>query len=204
MAAVKAILFDLGGVLIDFVGLAEVRKLMREDPGPELIRARWMTSRSVGGFERGALSQEAFAATFIEEWGLDMAPGDFIETCRSWIRGPLPGAAALLDGLRPDFTLACLSNTNELHWELMLNETGLGARLDRHFASHLIGKLKPEPDIFLFACDQLGLPPQEVLFFDDGDENVQGARSAGLEAHRVEGPAAVEAKLVALGLGSGR
>ena len=49
----KVILFDLGGVLIDFVGLQEVGKLLRHDPGPSEIRSRWIASDAIIRFERG-------------------------------------------------------------------------------------------------------------------------------------------------------
>ena len=200
MSAVKAVLFDLGGVLIDFVGLTEVRKLMRDDPGPEQIRSRWISSRSLVAFERGEIALERFASDFIAEWGLSLEPRPFLEICRSWVKGTLPGATELLEDLQPHFTLACLSNTNALHWDVMLEASDLGSRLERQFASHLIGRLKPDREVFLFVCGELGLAPDQILFFDDGEENVLGARQAGLIAYRVGGPSQARAKLQDLGL----
>ena len=56
MTVTKVILFDLGGVLIDFAGLREIEKMLTPPLTPEEVRHRWITSRSVVDFERGLLS----------------------------------------------------------------------------------------------------------------------------------------------------
>lgn len=205
MSGVKAILFDLGGVLVDFVGLDEIRNIMPAThelctAAPGDIRSRWITSPAVSAFERGDLSPGSFAANMVEEWELQVDPQRFLEIFTSWIKGTLPGTEALLADLRPHFTLACLSNTNEVHWEKLLNDCGLGSQLHNHYASHLIRRLKPDPDIFRFACEDLGFEPHEIIFFDDGEENVSGAERFGLSAYKVHNPNQISAKLADLGL----
>jgi putative hydrolase of the HAD superfamily len=48
--------------------------------------------------------------------------------------------------------------------------------------SHEVGHLKPEPAIYAVACERLGLEPDEVLFLDDLQVNVDGARAVGMNA----------------------
>ncbi len=205
MPGIKAILFDFGGVLIDFVGLDEIGKLISatSDPGTAYaggLRSRWISSPAVSAFERGDCSPEEFASCFVEEWGLEIEPQRFLEAFTSWIKGTLPGTEAMLADLRPHFTLACLSNTNEAHWARIMNDCGMGAQLHRHYASHLIGRLKPDPEIFRVVCVDMGLAPHEVVFFDDGDENVAGAERIGLSAFKVHNPGEIRATLTELGL----
>ena len=45
-----------------------------------------------------------------------------------------------------------------------------------------VGLRKPDPDIYLLLCSQLGLAPRECLFLDDHPDNIEGARSVGMEA----------------------
>lgn len=200
MTATKVILFDLGGVLIDFAGLREIERMLDPRLTPEEVRHRWITSDSVVNFERGALPPRIFAERFLAEWGLAFQPDAFLSLFRSWNKGPLDGALDLLDRLRPHFTLACLSNTNEIHWTDLLDRHGLRSAFHRHYESHLLAMTKPDPRIYRSVADHLGCVPSEIVFFDDGAENVAGALATGMQAYRVEGVVDLQTKLDALGL----
>ena len=197
---VKVLLFDLGGVLIDFAGLREVGRYLPGTPSPLEIRERWIGSEALCKFESGEISKDDFVLFFIEEWGLPLRPDEFEDLFVSWIKGPLPGTNALLCGLQKKFQLACLSNTNMLHWDFMLDKCNLKNQLQYHYASHLIGELKPNRQAFEYVCADLKVHPEQVVFFDDGLENVEGALKAGLKAYQVDGPASIEQKLRELGI----
>ncbi|WP_018786317.1 HAD family hydrolase [Micromonospora sp. CNB394] len=66
---------------------------------------------------------------------------------------------------------------------------GLTEELDVIVNSSAIGVHKPAKEYFQAACAALGTPPGRVLFVDDEDRAVAGARVAGLSAHRWSGPA---------------
>ena len=200
MTKIKAIIFDLGGVLIDFSGMTDIRSMMRKDPGLDAIRPRWITCPTISAFERGEISSDIFASEFSQTWDLQIEPDDFISVFKSWIKGTLPGTEQLLVSLRPHYTLACLSNTNPLHWSQMMHDIGLYAQLDQHFASHTLGRMKPDPNVFADVCAEMGFAPSEVVFFDDGVENIEGAKQAGLSAYQVQSPGDITMKLKALGL----
>ena len=200
MAQIKAILFDLGGVLVDFVGLNEVQKLLPEAVDPVKMRSKWIGSPSISAFERGDITSEEFSSQFVEEWELQIPPDLFLGVFASWIRGPFTGTEKLLKELYPHYTLACLSNTNEVHWGSLLSECGLDSLLHRQYASHLIGEVKPKPKAFEYACQDLGLAAEEIVFFDDGEENIIGAKQFGLHAYRVTSPEEILTKLGELGL----
>lgn len=61
--------------------------------------------------------------------------------------------------------------------------------LDVIVNSSVVGVHKPAKEYFQAACEALGTPPGRVLFVDDEDRAVAGARVAGLSAHRWSGPA---------------
>jgi putative hydrolase of the HAD superfamily len=194
----RVLLFDLGGVLIDFVGPQEIARLL-DIPLDEAL-GRWGQSRAVADFETGALDRASFRDAFLAEWRLPVQAEEVLDLYRSWVRGPLPGAHALLDRLRGTYTLACLSNTNEMHWHDMLHAHGLNAAFDAHYASHLLGRAKPDTAVYLAVADDLGVAPDAIFFLDDSQKNVEGAIAAGLQACRAEGPSAAEAALAARGL----
>ncbi|MEU4338963.1 HAD-IA family hydrolase [Micromonospora lupini] len=66
---------------------------------------------------------------------------------------------------------------------------GLVGELDVVVNSSALGVHKPAPEYFQAACQALATPPARVLFVDDEDWAVRGARSAGLSAHRWGGHA---------------
>ncbi|MGC5306921.1 HAD family hydrolase [Micromonospora zamorensis] len=66
---------------------------------------------------------------------------------------------------------------------------GLTDELDVVVNSSTLGVHKPAPEYFQAACQALATPPARVLFVDDEDWAVRGARSAGLSAHRWGGHA---------------
>lgn len=195
MQPVKALLFDLGGVLIDFTGIAEVAKLLPAPQEPVQLRARWIASPAIIAFEKGLITGDEFATRFVDEWRISQSPERFLNTFRDWMNGPLPGVIELLEHLRPHFTLACLSNTNSLHWDEMFYGTALDKMLDEAYASFQLGLVKPQHELFQAVCDDLSLAPGEILFFDDSETNVESAQCFGLRACQVFGPSDIRKAL---------
>jgi putative hydrolase of the HAD superfamily len=77
---------------------------------------------------------------------------------------------------------------------------GLARYFELSFASHLVGMLKPDIEIFQHIVEQIGCPPTRILFLDDNQLNVASARTAGMVARRVAGLAEVRAALAELGV----
>lgn len=195
---VDVLLFDIGGVLIHFAGFEELPALLPEALDSSAVRARWIRSRAVQTFERGDIGPDRFAELFMAEWGLDLAPEQLLCDFVSWVKGPYPGATAILDRLRPRFRIACLSNSNQLHTHL--HRDALRGHVDDFFFSNELGLAKPEPAIFAAAIRGLGTPAARIAYFDDTAANVDAASAAGMRAHLTDGVAALEACLVRLGL----
>jgi putative hydrolase of the HAD superfamily len=95
---------------------------------------------------------------------------------------------------------AILSNSNGLHWPRVVDDMGLGAAFDSHFASHLTGRIKPDPDAFEHVVDALGCSPVQVLFLDDNSINVEAAQRFGMQAIRVRGATETHGALRDLGI----
>jgi len=68
----------------------------------------------------------------------------------------------------------------------MKTELGYDEVFDSSFYSSDVGWAKPSAEFFTHVVDQLGADPDEVLFVDDSQANVDGARAAGLHAERWE------------------
>jgi len=192
---VKVLLFDLGGVLVEFSGVREVAPLLRLEATEAEIVKRWSRCPHTKAFGLGLLSREDFAERFVRDWELDLPPGHFLQAFRSWSSRLLPGAAELLASLRPRFRLAALSNSNELHWERNANDLGVNDLFDLAISSHQVGFCKPDPRIYQVALERLGVPPDQVMFFDDVHANVVAAAQLGMRAFQVDGVEGVRERL---------
>jgi HAD superfamily hydrolase (TIGR01509 family) len=196
---IQVLLFDLGGVVVDFDGIAPLLALSNGRLTREEARRFWLFSPSVRSFEIGKCTPEEFARGALAELGLELSPDFFLREFLAWDRGPMAGALELLDALRPRFLLACLSNNNELHWARLRAETRLAERFHRCYLSQEIGLIKPDGEIFEYVLRDLALPPAQILFLDDNPECVEAGRSAGLAACQVRGVQEARAALSSLG-----
>ena len=136
--------------------------------------------------KRGRLSPEDFADQVIADFGLPVRRGRFLEEMTGWSVTLFPGAVELVGQIPPQYVRATLCNTNIIHWKYLMRDEGL-TRVFPHFASHLIGKIKPDGEAFQHVTEALQCEPEEVLFLDDNDMNIVGARSIGMHGVRVKG-----------------
>ena len=192
------LLFDLGGVLMDFAGFDELGPLIPGAPDRTEIRDRWIRSDSVQRFERGEITPDQFAGGVIAEFEIDLSPSAFLTHFVEWAREPTPGAISLLTSLRNDYRIAALSNANELHTPL--HRQRFGRVIDNFYFSDEIGQVKPERAIFEHVIEDLGVPPQRIAFFDDTPVNIEAAREIGIAAFEVDGFTSLEARPGDLGV----
>jgi HAD superfamily hydrolase (TIGR01509 family) len=185
------VLFDLGGVLMNFGGLGRLAELSGEKQGAAL-QTRWISSGWVQAFERGACTAEAFAQGVVNDLELDLTPAAFLEDFSMWSAGPFAGSLDLVRSLRGTIGMGCLSNTNAVHWQRHLDHWGLVRYFDWTFTSHELGMMKPDPAMFRHVIRTIGTTPDRLLFLDDVDENVQAARASGMCAEQTQGVHEVE------------
>ncbi|CAN5263705.1 hypothetical protein BH11PSE14_BH11PSE14_01470 [soil metagenome] len=177
-------MFDLGGVLVENALFERLGKLVPAVLPEDDIKSRWLLSKAVRLFETGRCSPSAFARDLVVEWQLPLSPDEFLESFSAWTKGPYPGAADLLSELRERHTLACLSNSNEIHWQQF---EVLRRQFDISLSSHLLGEVKPDLACFTVALQQCRSQPASVAFFDDSIANVAAANSLGMRAFHVNG-----------------
>jgi putative hydrolase of the HAD superfamily len=203
-AAVEAVVFDLGGVVLD------VR--MKRCAGPwaraarlseaEILRLVW-EDRTYEALERGEMSIDEYREVVRRLLGgADVPAEEFVRGWNSVFYGMLEGAGELLAGLRQTgVRLVVLSNTNEVHtsrWRSLYPQ--LAGLFERMFLSHELGARKPEPAAYLAVLEYLQLPPGRVAMVDDRAENIEAARELGMRGVVAEGTASVVEGLRRFGL----
>ena len=194
------LLFDLGGVIVELGGVPVRKRWLGGRMSDREIWESWIHSPAVRRFESGGCDADEFARALVREFELPVDGATFLEHFEHWPRGTFPGALELLAELRESHRVACFSNTNALHWPKFLDDMGLGEAFHDCFASHELGALKPDRQAFDLVLRALGCAPGSVLFLDDNQINVDGARQAGLDAHLAQGPDAARSVLEELGV----
>jgi putative hydrolase of the HAD superfamily len=111
----------------------------------------------------------------------------FLDDFRNWPTRLFPGVREMLTLLALRCTLACLSNTNSIHWPHIRDTLGLNGLLHHYYLSHEIGHLKPARAAFEHVLADLGCPPSCVVFLDDNQLNVNAAQAVGIQAYRTVG-----------------
>lgn len=179
--APPVLLFDLGGVIVDFRGAEGMDEATRGAHGLDFCREHWWRLPELEALERGAIAPAQFADAFLREWSLDLDRAQFLDAFKCWVRGVYPDAPDLLRQLATDRRLACLSNLNALHWERCV-ELGVEELFDAHFLSFELGARKPAQEIYAHVIEALDRPAAEIIFFDDVEANVEAARAVGMDA----------------------
>ena len=186
MQKTEVVLFDLGGVLVELGGVRDFGDMIGE-PDDAQVWARWLGCPWVRDYERGRCSTEEFAAGMVQSYKLEVTPDAFIERFRVWPRGLFAGAYELVEALSRRTSVACLSNSNPLHWEHQCDAFQLGRLFPKRFLSHELDMIKPDRDIYEHVVRELNCAPSSVCFLDDNQINVDAARELGVDAHRVTG-----------------
>lgn len=182
----KWLVFDLGGVLADYVGGSRMRLWMREPVEQDEFNRRWLFSPTVRALESGQMEFQEFAESIIGELDLAVDLENFLREFPHFVTGYFPGAEALLQALSGRYKLAMLSNTNAPQWAELCRISSADKLLDRIFLSFRMGLLKPDPEVFRHVVKELGCAPQEIMFFDDNAHNVQGAAQCCIRAVQVK------------------
>ena len=200
MATVSTMLFDLGGVLFQLSGAAVVCRWTRDRLTPPELMKKWLASPAVRDFESGRIDFSAFRARLKQELLLAVDDEEFAAVFKGWITGAFPGAEDLLTRLSARYSLACFSNTNAVHWEILTRDYNVLGFFDKAFASFQMGLVKPDAEAFVHVVEGLGVPAGSIVFFDDSQANVAAAQQCGLRAFCVAGVAGVAAAVEEAGL----
>ncbi|MDY6823905.1 MAG: HAD family phosphatase [Thermodesulfobacteriota bacterium] len=198
--AITTVVFDLGGVLLELSGIRAVCEWTEGRMTPEALMEQWLVSPAVRGFESGQTGFVEFREQLKAELGIDVSDETFDRTYRQWIRGMFPGTEDLLSDLAARYRVACFSNTNEVHWEMIENELGLLRFFHEAFVSFRMGLVKPDAAAFQHVLDGLGCTPGKIVFLDDSAVNTTAAEAFGMHARRVYGAHGARAALEEMGV----
>jgi putative hydrolase of the HAD superfamily len=204
--------FDLGGVVVRTCASSRegcARAGVRYRPEIESPEVRARMTHAEAAYELGRCSTAEYFARAETAFDGRQPAAEIALVHDAWILGEYEGMDRLVGAIRAaGVETACLSNTNERHWELMTAQPltyRAFAALGRRHASHLLGLAKPDPAIYRAFEEHSGVPAGMIIFFDDRAENVVAARSAGWRAECIDphGDTTAQAATVLRGMGLG-
>ena len=190
-AITKAVIFDLGGVLLDLHSDEARRELMEKYGLPPHSFARLTRScfeshpRSITELAMiGKASTSEYLEAFLRECSVKDLEGLRVNRL-SVVGRERANVFALVEQLKQAGFICCvLSNTIALHWEKLssTHEYPSLRLFDHVFASHVIESAKPEEASFSFVANALKIRMSECLLVDDTPLNVNGANAVGWSA----------------------
>jgi len=202
LESADALLFDLGGVVID-IDFERAFAHWASCAGCDaaLLRERFTQDEPYRRHEIGAIGIEEYLRSLLGSLGIELAHAQLLEGWNAIFIGEVPGIAELLARAARRLPLYAFTNTNPAHaayWSVKFAETM--KYFKKVFISSRIGLRKPDAEAFEFVVNQIGTPANRIVFFDDSAHNIEGARACGLQVVQVTSGSDVRNALAAMEL----
>lgn len=193
--AIKNIIFDFGGVIIDIdeqLTVNEFAKLGASDisktESPEFTEL-------VRKFERGIFTPDIFRNKLRDFLDLSATDQEIDDAWNALLFDIPAERIEVIEQVKKNYNIFLLSNSNEIHYDLYVRDLQL--RFDYVEFSELfhmayfsfdVHLSKPDQEIYEFVIYQEGLNPEETLFIDDKIENIEAAAKLGLQTYHLQKP----------------
>ena len=197
---IRAILFDLGNVLID-IDFYRCARIWSEQAGltVETLASRFRVDSDYQDFECGRTDATGYFQTLRRQLGIDLPDEVMRKGWNAIIRNEKPGIGSCVQKLAGQYPLYVLTNTNPEHEIVWAKRhRGLLSFFEKIFVSSRMGCRKPDVATYRKVAHAIDLSCSQILFFDDAEENIEGARQAGMHAHLVDNAMAIEQHLLKL------
>ncbi len=179
---IKAVIFDLGGVVIDWTNQITY-DYIEEKYGIDSETAKKILEEKLPLVQEGKLGEKDWLKEFFVSAGME-PPEDYekIWTEKFDESKYNEGIMEIVKALKKNgYVVAALSNVEPSHaaWE---EERGIRELFDTVVFSFEVKSRKPQPQIYKTTIDAIGLRPEECVYIDDLPENVKGAEDVGMKA----------------------
>jgi 2-haloacid dehalogenase len=181
-AGVTAVVFDLGGVLLDW----DPRHILREHAAGDDSVDALLRRVDIFGAQReldlGTPIDEVHAAWRERYPDHTTALDDYFGRWHDTLPGQFDEVVAILDEVRrrDGMRLYVLSNFSGDLFRAARPRFAFLEWFDGLLISGDEGLVKPDPDVFALLIERFGLEPASTIFIDDRHDNVAAARAAGL------------------------
>lgn len=194
LSTIRALVFDLGGVVINIDPARAFQALQQFAPSSVSVTDEFLEHNELFlDYEKGLIDDQAFRQGIRELIQRpDITDGAIDEAWCSMLLDIPPERLQLLERLKSQYRTFVLSNTNQIHvnaFNRMIAAVGEQPTIDHLFEkvyySHHLKMRKPEAKIYRHVLDEQGLVPSETLFLDDREDNLAAAWAEGIRTQLV-------------------
>jgi putative hydrolase of the HAD superfamily len=192
MKKYNAIIFDLGGVILNLNYLLTINEFKRLGiENSNVFYSKSQQSNIFNQLEIGAISSKVF----INNIKKNIPKSTEQELIYAWNLMLLDLPKVRLDyikALKKKYKIFLLSNTNAIHINAIKNKLGAQEWMNFHnlfdkvYFSHIIGIRKPDQEAFKIILKENRLNPKEVLFIDDSLQHIKAAKKLGLNYYHLK------------------
>ena len=197
----SAVVFDLGGVLIDWNPRHLYRKLFQHEADMEHFLANICTTEWNLQQDAGRTFADACAALKLKHPSSGEMIDAWLDRFDEMMAGPIAGTVGILAELREQgVPIYALSNWSAETFPFAQRRFEFLQWFRAIFLPAEVHLVKPDPRIFQCFCERFGLMPKEVIYIDDVQHNVDAAGRVGMRAIRFRNSTSLREELVQLGL----
>ncbi|HNX90758.1 MAG TPA: HAD family phosphatase [Candidatus Omnitrophota bacterium] len=201
---IKAILFDLGNVLVRFDLAIMAKGYSKYARIPDERIAEFVMSSRLGEwYMRGKLTSSEFYRKTAAFFKMKKISYDEFYAVWNSIFSPYREMEDIVRNLKkkyPHIPLIIVSDTNEEHFNFVRKEYEFIDLVDHFVLSQDIGRLKPHHDMYNAAITLAGVLPREIFYTDDREDLIRKARAMGLRAYQFTGHEALIKQFEKLGV----
>ena len=180
---IEVVYFDLGKVIVDFDHSRAAQELLKVTPlSLKEAMAVLSDDELVSEYETGRLSSQEHYRKVCRRLQMEVSIEKFRELWGSmFLPEPLLSESFLQD-LKKRYRLMLLSNTNEIHFDFVIQNYPILRMIEERLLSYQAGCMKPQTRIFELAIKKAGVAPENIFFTDDRPENIEAAQRSGIQA----------------------
>lgn len=200
---IKAVIFDLGNVLVDFDHTIAAKKIARlSNKKEEEIFELFFDSDIIGKFEEGAFSPDKFFREVSSLLGLEISFKEFLPIWNEIFflspKNRFVYASAVK--LKNRYKLLLLSNINILHYDYLKANFPVFDVFDNIVTSFDAGSRKPDSRIYQKALDIIGSPAESVFYTDDRLDLIDKSLELGINGFQFQSEEKLVNDLLSVGI----
>ncbi|MDW3650265.1 MAG: HAD family phosphatase [Bacteroidia bacterium] len=197
---IDTIVFDLGGVLIDWNPRYVYRTIFDSEEKVESFLANVCVSSWNEEQDRGRSLKEGTEILLAKhpEWEKEIRA--FYDRWPEMLGGPIQGSVDILESLKvgKNYRLYALTNWSDETFPVALGRYDFLQWFEGILVSGKEKLIKPDPAIYKLLFERFNIDPEKAIFIDDSLKNVEGAKAVGMHAIHFRSPMQMREELAEL------